>query len=153
QAPRGVLWSVAISGIVGTIFLLAVILAIPSIADAMKEGQAGGFPIATTIQATLTYDIAGTGITVGEVYLFVILVSVFVCTLAIQGAATRMMFSMSRDRHLPLGSIWGRVNSTFMTPANAAIAVGFLACFPRIGIGQLSIFSHLIGSLVYFLMC
>jgi urea carboxylase system permease len=156
QAPRGVLWSVVISGIVGTIFLLAVILAIPSIPDAMKEGQAGGFPIATTIQSTLTAQIIG-GITVGEVYLFVILVSVFVCTLAIQGAATRMMFSMSRDRHLPLGSIWGRVNSTFKTPANAAIAVGVLAAIPILVVGPLGGFTLSIAAtgLIYlsYLLC
>jgi urea carboxylase system permease len=131
QAPRGVLWSVAISGIVGTVFLLAIILAIPDVPAAMKQG----FPIADTILATLKYDIGGTGITVGEVYLFVILVSVFVCTLAIQGAATRMMFSMSRDRHLPLGSVWGRVNARFKTPANAAVAVGILAAIPILVIG------------------
>jgi amino acid transporter len=58
-----------------------------------------------------------------------------VCTLAIQGAATRMMFSMSRDRHLPGGSIWGRVNQSFKTPANAAIAVGVLAAIPILVIG------------------
>jgi len=136
QAPRGVIWSVVISGLVGTIFLLAVILAIPSIPDAMAEGQAGGFPIATTIQNNLNQNLVA-GITLGEVYLFVILVSVFVCTLAIQGAATRLMFSMSRDRHLPLGSIWGRVNERFRTPANAAIAVGILAAIPILVIGPL----------------
>jgi urea carboxylase system permease len=141
QAPRGVLWSVAISGIVGTVFLLAVILAIPDMSAAIKEGQALGFPIATTITSVLIYDIGGTGITVGEVYLFVILASVFVCTLAIQGAATRMMFSMSRDRHLPLGSIWGHVNTMFRTPANAAIAVGVLAAIPILVIGPAGGFS------------
>ena len=130
QAPRGVLWSVAISGIVGTVFLLAVLLAIPDITTAMGQF----FPIADTITATLTQEIVA-GITVGEVYLFVILVSVFVCTLAIQGAATRMMFSMSRDRHLPLGSIWGRVNHSFKTPANAALATGVLAAIPILVIG------------------
>ena len=100
QAPRGVLSSILISGAIGAVFLLGVILAIPSIPDAMAEGQAGGFPIATTIIAVLTTELFA-GITLGELYLFVILASVFVCTLAIQGAATRMMFSMSRDRHLP----------------------------------------------------
>ena len=140
QAPRGVLWSVAISGIVGTVFLLAVILAIPDMSGAIAEGQALGFPIATTIQTTLTAQIIG-GITVGEVYLFVILASVFVCTMAIQGAATRMMFSMSRDRHLPGGSIWGQVNETFKTPANAAIAVGILAAIPILVIGPSGGFS------------
>jgi amino acid transporter len=136
QAPRGVLWSVAISGIVGTVFLLAVLLAIPSIPDAMGDA----FPIATTIQAALVANVVG-GITVGELYLFVILVSVFVCTLAIQGAATRMMFSMGRDGHLPLGSLWGHVNPSFKTPANAAIAVGVLAAIPILVIGPLGGFS------------
>ena len=65
----------------------------------------------------------------------------FVCTLAIQGAATRMMFSMSRDRHLPLGSVWGHVNPTFKTPANAAIAVGVLAALPILVIGPIGGFS------------
>ena len=73
----------------------------------------------TIITTNLTQEIVA-GITLGEIYLLVILASVFVCTLAIQGAATRMMFSMSRDRHLPLGGLWGQVNQTFKTPANAA---------------------------------
>lgn len=136
QAPRGVLSSILISGLVGAVFLLAVILAIPSIPDAMAEGQAGGFPIATTIIGALRTELVA-GITLGEVYLFVILASVFVCTLAIQGAATRMMFSMSRDRHLPLGRLWGQVNPTFRTPANAAIAVGVLAALPILVVGPL----------------
>ena len=67
-----------------------------------------------------------------------ILASVFVCTLAIQGAATRMMFSMGRDRHLPLGGASGATStSTFKTPANAAIAVGVLAALPILLIGPL----------------
>jgi urea carboxylase system permease len=136
QAPRGVLSSILISGAVGAVFLLGVILAIPSVPDAMAEGQAGGFPIATTIIGVLQTDLVG-GITLGELYLFVILASVFVCTLAIQGAATRMMFSMSRDRHLPLGRVWGQVNKTFRTPANAAIGVGVLAALPILVVGPL----------------
>jgi urea carboxylase system permease len=136
QAPRGVLASILISGAVGAVFLLGVILAIPSIPDAMAEGQAGGFPIATTIITVLQTELFA-GITLGELYLFVILASVFVCTLAIQGAATRMMFSMSRDRHLPGGSIWGQVNKTFKTPANAAVGVGVLAALPILVVGPL----------------
>ena len=136
QAPRGVLASILISGAIGAVFLLGVILAIPSIPDAMAEGQAGGFPIATTIIAVLQTELFA-GITLGELYLFVILASVFVCTLAIQGAATRMMFSMSRDHHLPGGSLWGHVNQTFKTPANAAIAVGVLAALPILVVGPL----------------
>lgn len=136
QAPRGVLSALIISGVVGSVFLVAVILAIPSIPDAMAEGQAGGFPIATTIATTLNQELLF-GISVGEIYLFVILASVFVCTLAIQGAASRMMFSMSRDRHLPGGRIWGHVSPTFRTPTYATVAVGVLAALPILVIGPL----------------
>ena len=136
QAPRGVISSVLISGLVGVVFLAAVILAAPSIPEAMAEGGNLGFPISTIIQQTLTTELFA-GITLGELYLFVILASVLVCTLAIQGAATRMMFSMSRDRSLPFGRIWGTVNPTFKTPANAAIATGVLAAVPILVIGPL----------------
>jgi amino acid transporter len=136
QAPRGVLSSVWISGAVGVIFLLAIILSLKDIPAAMAEGLGGGFPIATTIQENLSSELFG-GITVGEIYLFVILASVFVCTLAIQGAATRMMFSMGRDRHLPLGQLWGHVSSRFRTPANAAVAVGVLAAIPILLVGPI----------------
>jgi len=129
QAPRGVISSVLASGAVGIVFFLAILLAIPDVPATIEEGLAGGFPIATIITTNLNTEIAA-GITFGEIYLLVILASVFVCTLAIQGAATRMMFSMGRDRQLPLGGIWGHVNQRFRTPANAAIAVGVLAALP-----------------------
>jgi amino acid transporter len=140
QAPRGVLLSVIISGAVGVVFLLAIILSLKDIPASMKEGLAGGFPIATTITDNLNGTLVGS-ITFGDLYLFVILASVFVCTLAIHGAASRMMFSMSRDRHLPLGGVWGHVNSTFRTPANAVIAVGVLAALPILLVGPLGGFT------------
>jgi amino acid transporter len=133
QAPRGVLSSIWLSGIVGAIFLLAVTLSFKDVAAAIAEGQAFGFPIATTIKENLTFSIAG--VTVGELYLVVILIAVYVCTLAIQGATVRLMFSMGRDRRIPLGGAWGQVNHTFRTPANAALAVGALAAIPFIVTG------------------
>jgi len=136
QAPRGVLSSVLISGAVGVVFLLAIILSLEDIPATMAAGLAGEFPIATTIQSNLNGEIFG-GITVGEIYLFVILASVFVCTLAIQGAATRMMFSMSRDGNLPGSRAWGNVSERFKTPANAAIAVGVLAAIPILLVGPI----------------
>jgi urea carboxylase system permease len=140
QAPRGVLSSIWISGVVGVVFLLAIILSIKDIPGQMTAGLAGEFPIANTILDNLNGEIFG-GISLGEVYLFVILVSVFVCTLAIQGAATRMMFSMGRDGHLPFGRTWGHVNSMFKTPANAAVAVGVLAALPILLVGPIGGFT------------
>jgi len=136
QAPRGILSAIWLSGIVGAVFLLAIILSFKDMDAAVEEGQAFGFPIATTITDNLNAVIIGS-FTFGELYLFVILASVFVCTLAIQGATTRLMFSMGRDRRLPMAATWAHVNQTFKTPTNAAVAVGILAAIPIILTGPL----------------
>ena len=119
QAPRGILSAIWLSGIVGAIFLLAIILATPDMTAALTDPS----PISTAIKSAL-------GDTFGSLYLFVILIAVFVCTLAIQGATVRLMFSMGRDRRMPLGSLWGSVNQTFKSPTNAALAVGVLGAIP-----------------------
>jgi amino acid transporter len=136
QAPRGILSAIWLSGIVGAVFLVAIILSFKDIDAAIAEGQAFGFPIATTLQENLTAEIVG-GITFGELYLFVILASVYVCTLAIQGATTRLMFSMGRDRRIPFGRVWAHVSPTFRTPSYAALAVGLLAAVPIVLTGPL----------------
>jgi len=156
HAPRGVLSSILISGLVGAIFIPAVILATPSIPASMEEGLKGGFPIATTISNAFNTDLIG-NLSGGDIYLIVILASVYVCTLAIQGAATRLMFSMGRDRHLPLGQAWGHVSPRFHTPANAAIAVGVIAALPIVFVSPLAAISISIAAtgLIYisYFMC
>jgi amino acid transporter len=134
QAPRGVVSAIWLSGAVGAIFLLAVTLSFKDIGAAIKAGQEFGFPIANTIKENLTAGLLGS-FTMGDLYLVVILIAVYVCTLAIQGATVRLMFSMGRDRRLPFGGTWGHVNSTFRTPANAALAVGVLGAIPLIVTG------------------
>jgi amino acid transporter len=121
QAPRGILSAIWLSGIIGFVFLLAIVLAIPDVTASLTDPS----PIATSIKA-------GLGETFGNAYLWVILAAVYVCTMAIQGATTRLMFSMGRDRRLPLGSLWGHVSPGFRTPAYAAVAVGVLAAIPFI---------------------
>jgi amino acid transporter len=155
QAPRGVLSSILISGLVGVIFIPAVILASPNITQTMEEGLTT-FPIGTIISGAFPQDIIF-GISFGDLYLFVILASVFVCTMAIQGAATRLMFSMGRDGHLPAGGWLGHVNSRFRTPANAAVTVGVIAALPILVVGPLAAVSISIAAtgLIYvsYFMC
>jgi amino acid transporter len=138
QAPRGILAAIWLSGMAGLLFLLGVILSFKDIPAAVAEGQAFGFPFATTIKENLTASIGS--VTLGDVYLVVILIAVSVCTLAIQGATTRLMFSMGRDGRLPFGKTWGHVNSTFKTPTNAALGVGFLAFLPFLVTGAQAAF-------------
>ena len=129
QAPRGVLSAIWLSGLVGAIFLIGVTLSFQDVNAAVTSAQSGGFPIADTIKQNMSGQLIG-DFTFGDLYLVVILAAVFVCTLAIQGATTRLMFSMGRDRRMPLGGLWGHVNGNLKTPANAAVAVAVLAAVP-----------------------
>ncbi len=122
QAPRGILSAILLSGVIGFIFLLAIILSTPDMAAEIKAAGTGAFPIADAIHSNM-------GDFWGNIYLAVVLAAVFVCTMAIQGATTRLMFSMGRDGRMPLGRIWGHV-SGFKTPTNAAVAVGILSAIP-----------------------
>lgn len=123
QAPRGVLSAIVISGIIGTVFLLAIILSTPDIGAEIAAAGTGALPIADAIHANM-------GTLWGNIYLGVVFFAVFVCTLAIQGATTRLMFSMGRDGRLPFGRIWAHVSPTHRAPTNAAVAVGVLAAIP-----------------------
>jgi urea carboxylase system permease len=145
QAPRGVLSAIWLSGIVGAIFLLAVTLSFKDMGAAVASGQAFGFPIADTILGNLNQVLVGT-FTFGHLYLLVILIAVYVCTLAIHGATVRLMFSMGRDGRLPFGSTWGKVQHTFRTPTNASIAVGVLAAIPFVVTGAGSAIYLAIGA-------
>ncbi|MGI9060646.1 MAG: amino acid permease [Ktedonobacteraceae bacterium] len=125
NAPRGVLWSIGLSFFAGLLFLAGTIL---SIKDYVKiEGLADG-TTPTTALPTIIQDALGP--LWGNIYLFVVLIAVFVCTLAIQSATIRLMFSMGRDGRLPFGKVWGTVNAQFRTPLWAGIAVGVLAAIP-----------------------
>src|SRR5262245_21958231 len=61
--------------------------------------------------------------------------------MAIQGAATRLMFSMGRDGHLPAGGWLGHVSPRFRTPANSAVTVGVIAALPILVVGPLAAIS------------
>ncbi len=144
QAPRGILTAIWVSGVIGAIFLLAIILATPDMTAAFKDPS----PISTAIKA-------GLGDQLGTLYLGVILAAVYVCTTAIQGATARLMFSMGRDRRMPLGSLWGKVNATYKTPANAAVAVGVLAALPFVLTDSPIVLASAATGLIYlsYLMC
>lgn len=139
QAPRGVLSAIWLSGIIGFVFLLAITLSFKDMGAAVAEGQAFGFPFATTILENLNGVLFG-DFTLGKLYLLVILIAVSVCTLAIQGSTVRLLFSMGRDRRMPMAGTWAHVNRTFKTPTNAAIGVGVISAIPLLVTGALAAF-------------
>ena len=135
NAPRGVLWAVGLSMIAGLLFLGGTILSIKNLNNI--ENIASGANYTQALPAIIQ-DALGT--TWGDIYLFVVLIAVCVCTLAIQSATSRLMFSMGRDGRLPFGKVWGSVNPTFHTPLWAGVAVAVLSALPFLysqGIGVL----------------
>lgn len=125
NAPRGVLWAIGLSAIAGFLFLGGTILSIKDLPTI--EGIAGGANYTQTLPAIIQ---AAMGDTLGNIYLFVVLIAVCVCTLAIQSATIRLMFSMGRDGRLPFGQVWGKVHPTFRTPLWAGVAVAVLSALP-----------------------
>ena len=125
NAPRGVLWAIGLSAIAGILFLGGTILSIRNLSHI--ETIASGANFTQTLPAII---IDALGTSWGNVYLGVVLIAVCVCTLAIQSATIRLMFSMGRDGRLPFGRVWGTVNPTFRTPMWAGIAVAVLSALP-----------------------
>ena len=62
-----------------------------------------------------------------SVLLIDVAIAIFVCTLAIQTSATRMIFSMARDRVLPFSTQLARVSGRTGTPVVPTVVVGVIA--------------------------
>lgn len=138
EAPRGVLWSIGLSFIAGVLFLGAALLAIKSVPAIMKSGT----PLPDIITGAL-------GTFWGNVYLAVVSIAIFVCTLAIQAAGIRLMFSMGRDGRLPFARLWGSVHPSFGTPAWTGLATGVLAAIPLLFSQQIAVIVTGATGLIY----
>jgi urea carboxylase system permease len=115
-APMAIIKALIASGVGGGLLLLAAILAAPSLTDGHLA--TGGLPYVLTSRL---------GSTVGKIFLIDVTVAICVCTLAIQTASTRMMFSMSRDGALPFARSLAHVNDVTGTPIMPAIVTGLLS--------------------------
>jgi urea carboxylase system permease len=116
-APRTIIRALAVSGIGGALMLLATLMAAPSVTDGSLGDPARGLPYVLTSRL---------GSALGRVFLVDVAIAITVCTLAIQTATTRMMFSMARDRVLPFSSSLAVVNKRTGTPIRPAVLVGVL---------------------------
>lgn len=114
--PRTIIRAVVASGIGGAFLIIAALMAAPSLTDGALATQ--GLPYVLTSRL---------GTTPGKLLLLDVALAVCVCTLAIQTAAARMIFSMARDNVLPMSAQLRRVSSRTGTPVVATIVPGVLA--------------------------
>ncbi|GGN51965.1 urea carboxylase system permease [Actinoplanes campanulatus] len=132
-APRTILRALAASGIGGGLMLLVALMAAPSLDDGRLATE--GLPY------VLMSRLGETG---GRILLIDVAIAVAVCTLAIQTAGSRMIFSMARDGVLPFSAALSRVGPRTGTPALPAIVVGAgAAAVLLVNIGQAALFTAL----------
>jgi urea carboxylase system permease len=124
-APRAVVASVIGAFVIGTIFLLATILAIPGNMGTFVAATAAGKAVPPV--AIITANLPGWA---ADLYLFVVLAAIYVCCLAIQTSTIRLAFGMARDGRLPLGRVYNRVSPRLHTPVGTCIVIGALAAIP-----------------------
>jgi amino acid transporter len=80
----------------------------------------------------------------GTILLIDVCIAITICTLAIQTAASRLMFSMARDNRLPGSAILSRVNGRTGTPIWPSVLIGVLCIgVLLVNVGNAAIFATL----------
>lgn len=132
-APRTIRLALSASALGGGLMIVGALMAAPSLTDGELATQ--GLPY--VIDSILTSPW-------GKVLLVDVAIAVFICTLAIQTAASRLMFSMARDGRLPASAALAKVNSRTGTPIAPSVLIG-LACVAilAVNVGNSAIFTTL----------
>jgi len=143
NAPKAVLFSVIGAFIIGGVFLLGTLVAIPNLSAAQK----GLFGPAQIIEANFSTGFA-------TLYLLVVSAAIFVCCLSILAATIRLCFGMARDNTLPFSKPLAKVSPTLHTPVWTCIVVALVSAIPFIkyaGVGIIAIAATGMIYLSYFL--
>jgi urea carboxylase system permease len=144
EAPKAVIASVIGAFLIGTIFLISTILAIPGDVHKFVSATAAGkaAPPVDIITANLPGWTA-------NLYLFVVLAAVYVCCLAIQTSTIRLAYGMARDGRLPLGRVYNRVSPRLHTPVGTCLVIGALAALPLFYYAGAGIIAIAATSMIY----
>jgi len=143
NAPKAVLFSVIGAFIIGGVFLLGALVAIPNLGTAVKDG----YGPAQIIEANFSTGFA-------TLYLFVVSAAIFVCCLSILAATIRLCFGMARDNQLPFSKPLAKVSPGLHTPVWTCIVVALISAIPFIkyaGVGIIAIAATGMIYLSYFL--
>ncbi|MDA8038075.1 MAG: APC family permease [Actinomycetota bacterium] len=139
KAPRAVLTSVVGAFVIGGIFLLALLVAVPG---SLASAQKAGFGPAQIIEANFSKPLAVT-------YLLVVSAAILVCCMVIMAATIRLCFGMARDDNLPFSRALAKVNPNLHTPVVACVVVGVLAAVPMIKYAGAGIIAIAATAMIY----
>jgi urea carboxylase system permease len=140
-APRTIIRALIVSGVFGGLLILAALMAAPSLTDGNLAS--GGLP--WVVNQVL-------GPVGGPIMLIDVAIAVSVCTLAVQTAGSRMIYSMAREKTLPFHKQLGKVSPRTGTPIVSAVVVGVGAALALlVNIGQSALFTALTSICIGFL--
>ncbi|CAM3970205.1 amino acid permease [Nocardia ninae] len=132
-APRTILAALSVSALGGGLLLLGALMAAPSLSDGALATDGLAYVLTSKLDSPA-----------GTVLLGCVAVAITVCTLAIQTAGSRLMFSMARDGKLPFARRLAAVHPRFGTPALPAVVIGLLGIgLLVLNLGNAAIFATL----------
>jgi amino acid transporter len=126
--PRAIISAVVITAVISMFWLVAMVLAIPDLAQTQAQGTNA---IAFIFDAHFPHWVT-------NVFLVTVLAAIFVCCLAIQAAGTRLLYAFGRDRMVPGSRFFAYVNPRTRTPLGSALTSGVVAIAVLIYTSQLS---------------
>jgi amino acid transporter len=112
KVPRAMMWTLGVGGATTILLVFALILAVPDIGAVISGADAA--PIDSILLAQF-------GETGTKIALAMILFAYVSCTIAIQGAAVRLVYSFARDGMIPGSRTLSRVNPRFHMPPGAVL--------------------------------
>jgi len=110
--PKAIIFSVALSGIFGMFFLIAVTLAIPNLDLVLGMSNPLPYIIETVLGAAL-----------GKVFLVLVSISIFACGLVITTSAGRLIYAMSRDDAFFFSSYFKKISPKTQSPVAATLLI------------------------------
>src|SRR5215467_5599503 len=139
NAPKAVLYSVVGAFIIGGVFLLGTLMAIPNMHTAISNAWS---PV-NIIEANFSTGFA-------TLYLFVVSAAIFVCCLSIMAATIRLAFGMARDNQLPLSRPLARVSPKLHTPVWTCVAIALITAVPFIQFSGAATIAIAATAMIYF---
>src|SRR6185437_16204766 len=117
--PRALLLALLGSFVIGGLFLVGAVLAIP------VDGLAKFMADPSSLESIISDAIPG----LSNVFFVIVATAITVCGLSVQANAARLLFSMARDKEVPGSKLFGTVHRSLGTPVAAIL---FTAIFSAV---------------------
>jgi len=115
SVPRGVIWAVVLSTVLGMIALIGFTVAIPD----LRTVESSGLPLLTIAGYWLPSWLV-------KVFIAFVIFSMFAILVVGAGAQARLAYSLARDNMLPFSGVLRKVNARSQTPIIALLVFGVI---------------------------